>query len=290
MHVFVTYGPAAHRGGRAHLKTASRSVSAAPSRWLLVVVIITAITGVNAIAASAAANTPELTPTSFELVAETTLAVVAIGLLTAHRWWRYVGFRGPDRVGDFRLYWLLLIPLIPAAVAALASSTGTRPSQLVYLLVLASLIGFVEEVFFRGLILRALVPSGLWRAAIFSSTLFGAMHLLNLLFGAEPTATLLQAVYATTLGFGFAAVTLRTGMLWPVIVIHASIDFAGFVAADSTTAQRVGAGDLLVYVLYATLFSTYGIVLMRTAVRRRDALRVARFIPSAERADGRDHP
>jgi membrane protease YdiL (CAAX protease family) len=109
----------------------------------------------------------------------------------------------------------------------------------------------------------------MWRAAVLSSVIFGAMHLLNLLFGADPTATLLQAVYATALGFGFAAVTLRTGILWPVIVTHALVDFTGFVSADETVVIAMTATDVVVYAVYTALFAVYGLFMMRSVIRRR---------------------
>ncbi len=95
---------------------------------------------------------------------------------------------------------------------------------------LAGLIGFVEEVFFRGLILRAIAPRGLWKAAIISSIVFGLLHSLNPLAGANPLDTLLQLGYTLAIGFGFAAVALRTRVIWPLVLIHGLIDFASFLA------------------------------------------------------------
>ncbi|TFC86407.1 CPBP family intramembrane metalloprotease [Cryobacterium sp. TmT2-59] len=138
-----------------------------------------------------------------------------------------------------------------------------RFEEVVFFALLACLVGFVEEVFFRGLILQAFAPSGFWRAAVVSSVVFGATHSLNLLFGADPLATMLQMVYAMALGFGFAAVTLRTGVIWPLIVIHALIDFAGFVTAEATVMTRVSPIDVVIYGGYVAVFTTYGIVMMR---------------------------
>jgi membrane protease YdiL (CAAX protease family) len=44
-------------------------------------------------------------------------------------------------------------------------------------LALALAVGFVEEVYFRGLMLRPLLARGTWRAVMVSTVLFGAMHL-----------------------------------------------------------------------------------------------------------------
>jgi membrane protease YdiL (CAAX protease family) len=123
------------------------------------------------------------------VLAELILAVLAIALLVTLRSWRKVGFRAFPNLRDVRLYWIPLFPVLPVLAAAVVGISRMRFEDFVFLLVLACLIGFVEEVFFRGLILQALVPAGPWRAAILSSIAFGLMHLLNLLFGADLAIT-----------------------------------------------------------------------------------------------------
>ena len=142
-----------------------------------------------------------------------------------------------------------------------------RFEEVVFFVILACLIGFVEEVFFRGLILRALAPGGLWKAAVASAVIFGMMHLLNLLFGADLVATLMQTVYATAMGFGFAAVTLRTGALWPLVAIHAAIDLAGFVTSQGTVTGSVTSADIAISCLYIVMFGGYGVLMMRAVTR-----------------------
>ncbi|WP_146755327.1 CPBP family intramembrane glutamic endopeptidase [Arthrobacter sp. AQ5-05] len=89
------------------------------------------------------------------MLAELFLAALAVALLTALRSWRQVGFRA-----------------LPVAWVAIVNISRMRFEEFVLFLALACIIGFVEEVFFRGLILQALAPMGLWRAAILSSIVF----------------------------------------------------------------------------------------------------------------------
>lgn len=236
--------------------------------YFFTMLIVALIASVNVLSAGAAAALPELPTTVLELLAELILTVLAIALLTGLRSWRTVGFRALPRLRDLRLYWIPLFPVLPVVAAAIASISRMRVENVLFFLVLACLIGFVEEVFFRGLILRALAPAGLWRAAILSSIVFGVMHLLNLLFGADLVATLLQTVYATAMGFGFAAVTLRTGALWPLIAIHALIDLAGFVTSQGTVMVGVTSADIAIYTLYIVAFAGYGIFMMRAVKHR----------------------
>ncbi|RAX47764.1 hypothetical protein DQ353_18495 [Arthrobacter sp. AQ5-05] len=94
------------------------------------------------------------------------------------------------------------------------------------------------------------------------------MHLLNLLYGVDLIATLLQVAYATAMGFGFAVVTLRTGVLWPLIVIHALIDLAGFVTSEETVTTSVRSTDIVIYLVYIVVFTAYGVFMMRSITRR----------------------
>lgn len=236
--------------------------------YILTMVIVASIASANVISAATESVWPRLPPTALELLVELVLAVLAIALLTALRSWRTVGFRALPRWSDLRFYWIPLLPLLPVAVAAIIGISRMRFDEVLFFAILACLIGFVEEVFFRGLILRALASAGLWRGAVVSSIVFGVMHLLNLLFGADLVATLLQTVYATAMGFGFAAVTLRTGSLWPLIAIHAAIDLAGFVTAQGTVMGSVTPTDIAIYALYILVFAGYGVLMMRAVTRQ----------------------
>lgn len=203
-----------------------------------------------------------------ELVGDAVLAILAIAVMTRMRWWHEVGFRRLRTLRDLRFFWIPLFPVLPALpVAVVALSTQVAAGDLERLgrwLAIAALVGFVEEVAFRGLILQALAPGGVRRAAVVSAVLFGLMHSVNPLFGADLAATLVQVGYATAMGFAFAAVALRTGTIWPIIGIHALIDVVSFVAADGTTANAVTGPDVLVAAVYVTIFTVYGVLVLRT--------------------------
>jgi acetyl-CoA acetyltransferase len=86
------------------------------------------------------------------------------------------------------------------------------------------LIALNEELFFRGFVLEGLRPQG-WRWAIIgSAALFGASHTVNLVAGANLPFTFMQIAATTAGGVAFAAIRIRTGSLWPVIVLHVILD------------------------------------------------------------------
>lgn len=248
-------------------------------------VVIAAI-GVVSVSAGLAQIVLDLPTDVVELAAEVVLATLAVALVRRLRCWRGIGFRPLTTLRDLRLFWIPLFPVLPALPAAVAALAGQGTSagigRLGFWLAVAALVGFVEETAFRGLILRALAPRGVRRAAVVSSVLFGSMHVVNLLFGADLGATLLQVGYATAMGFTFAAVALRTGVIWPLVVIHTLMDAVGFVTADGTTSTVVGGADVLVAGVYAAMFTVYGALVLRTGPR------TVRITPGPATATARD--
>ncbi len=185
------------------------------------------------------------------------LTVVAVGLLTAMRWWKPVGFRAPDATRDL---WYFLVPFLPILVNLTAGLEIAGLGSLTAILAITLTVGFVEESFFRGLMLNALKARGLWQAAIVSSLLFGLTHAMNGLAGGDALEVGAQICYAIALGLGFAALVLRKGIIWPLVLAHFLIDLTGFMrkpgAYSSPEWQVVIALGLTV------VYTGYGLFLM----------------------------
>lgn len=171
------------------------------------------------------------------------------------RWWREVGLaQGPQR-GTLKVIWPWLLFLALFAVSALGAG---MPPATVTLFILANtmLVGWSEEVMFRGIILRGLFRSGgIWVAILGSSALFGAIHVLNVFLTGDLRGAVIQAGAAFLSGVFLAAVRLRTGSLWTGIVLHGLWD-AGtfFIAAGGAAAAGAAAGP--------TAFGDYGSIVM----------------------------
>jgi membrane protease YdiL (CAAX protease family) len=188
-------------------------------------------------------------------IANTTLSVLVIGALSTLGWWRAVGFTRPAQPRDLLFFLPLLLPVLINLGVGL-----NVPSLVLFtqLLGLALLIGFAEETIFRGLMLNALKARGLWQAAIITSLLFGLSHSLNLLSGKSGVEILIQVAYALAVGFAFAALVLKKGLLWPLIFVHALINFTSFIGKDTLPAfWNTVAGVTLTF-----LFMAYGLYLM----------------------------
>lgn len=119
----------------------------------------------------------------------------------------------------------VVVALLVQAVPALSDAEGNTevledlsPAGLLVFAVLAVAVAPVlEELLFRGLVLRGLMlRMGFWPAAAVSSLVFGLLHAT----GADASGLL---VVASTAGLGLALclLTRRTGRLGPAIGVHA---------------------------------------------------------------------
>lgn len=96
-------------------------------------------------------------------------------------------------------------------------------------------VGILEEVIFRGLLFHAMRADSLKAAVIVSSVTFGMGHVINLVngSGAELLPNLLQVVYATTAGFMFVMMYLKTGSLLGCIAAHGIFNALSVFANDA---------------------------------------------------------
>jgi membrane protease YdiL (CAAX protease family) len=186
------------------------------------------------------------------------------------RWWHEVGLaQGPQR-GTLKVIWPWLLYL--ALFAAGALNAGLPPVAVaLFILANTALVGWSEEVMFRGLWLRGLQRSyGIWVAILGSSLIFGAMHVLNVFLTGDLRGAVVQSAAAFLSGVFLAAVRLRTGSLWTGIVLHGLWDAGTFLIAAGATATAAAAptalGDYGSVVMSLPLF-LLGLFFLRHAGR-----------------------
>jgi uncharacterized protein len=185
------------------------------------------------------------------------------GVARAHGDRRALGLQAPAP-HSWRLLWL---PLAYAcAMLALDAANGwPAPRVLLFVAINTALVGLSEELMFRGVLFAGCrARLALWPAMLLSSALFGAAHALNVLATGQLEAALLQSACAFLQGFGYLAIRLRTGSLWPVALVHALWDFslvAGLLAPR--TGEAPAGAVLLGPLLVALPMFLYGLFLMR---------------------------
>ena len=227
-----------------------------------VVAILVYDLGMNALAAVLRGmGLPQL---GVSLIAQAACCVFVAALLGYLGWWRGAGFthRVTGRAVLAYSPWLLL----PLLMVVGSSASTLNASRVAAFILFTLMVGFAEEGLLRGVVLRALLPRGAVRAAVVSSLLFGIAHLSNMAQGRDPTATIVQAIYATFIGIGFAGPRLYTGTIWPAIVLHAMIDFADFASrnfAPQTEAATPTPGQAILVIAITGAYALYGWWLLR---------------------------
>lgn len=103
------------------------------------------------------------------------------------------------------------------------------------------LVGFLEELIFRGFLFQAMRRDGLKMAVIVSSLTFGIGHIVNLFngSGAQLLPNLLQVCYAAAAGFLFVILFIRTGSLLACIATHSVLNALSTFAAPLDTKQDI---------------------------------------------------
>ena len=125
--------------------------------------------------------------------------------------------------------------LLTVVVAAVTQPVRVSGPLLAAYAVLVVCVALNEEVWFRGVLLAVLRPSGLRAAVVGSTVLFAVLHLANLAGGQGATASVLQLVFAALFGLVAAEVAVVTRSLWPAIAWHALWDLASYAGGNPTT-------------------------------------------------------
>jgi membrane protease YdiL (CAAX protease family) len=145
-------------------------------------------------------------------------------------------------------------PITGAFVRSMLNLSGDLPPKSSSWLV--SLPSALEEVAFRGVILSLFLthypkPA----AAVISALSFGIIHLANLASGREVAWVLGQALWATILGLFYGVLVLKSGSLWPAMLVH----YLSNLFVGSLTSYLQASAPVQTQAAYGTLFS-FGLV------------------------------
>ena len=204
---------------------------------------------------------------SSQLVLALLAAPVFLLIVVARRdWWRDVGFRFPSRLYELRLLWLPA--LFIAGFFVLVAASGLPPAKaLGFIVINTLLVGFSEELMFRGILLHgALSRFSVIAAVVICAIMFGAIHALNGVLTGDFVAASAQALQATLFGVWIAALRLRLNSIWPVIVIHALWDLGIFLLPAGPAVQGSGQLGLAAFFTPALIelpLLLYGLWLLR---------------------------
>ena len=169
---------------------------------------------------------------------------------------------------------IVVIEIVGLAYEGTFELANLWPLRVLTLLLLCAGVGLFEETTFRGLCFEGLLArmgtnkKGVFWAVIISSFIFGLMH-VNFVDTnwAEPTQAIqacLKVVQTGVFGFAAAVAVLKTGNLWPVIILHGANDFMLMLVTNglmnnpvNTAYVSEGSEGLAVIALYLTLIFAY---------------------------------
>jgi membrane protease YdiL (CAAX protease family) len=233
-----------------------------PVLFSFLLILLLFSSGALAVVASRIANLP---PANFLIYGEVILVVVLTVLISAIHWWKGIGYRPASSSRDLLIYAPALVLVIGNLIVNIRLGVAVDTvSAVLNILLLGLLSGFAEETIFRGLMLRAFLPRGAWTAVLASTAFFGFSHALNALGGiSSPLYAGVQIAYALAIGFCFAAMALKGGLIWPLVICHGLGNFAAFLSTGTAGGESVTSLMIIVSAAYIVFFTTVGIVIMR---------------------------
>lgn len=146
-------------------------------------------------------------------LAMTAYAAVLIGWLFHTGRAASIGLRFPR---ERKIWGLPLLLMLPVCNLLCAESICLSLPSIVLMLSACA----VEEIFFRGLLLRCLMPWGALRAVVVSSGLFALLHLANILSGSGYSQAWMQVLCSFAVGVCYAAAAVRLESLIPCYLAH----------------------------------------------------------------------
>ncbi len=137
--------------------------------------------------------------------------------------------RNTKRYLFFIPMWILVTGNLWGGFGKACDGTGQ-----VFAVISMLLIGYVEEVIFRGFLFKALIPKdGIRLAIIISSVTFGIGHIVNLFTGQADLETVIQVLFAVAWGFIFTLVFYKCQSLIPCIIAHGLVNVFSRFANES---------------------------------------------------------
>ena len=167
------------------------------------------------------------------------LAIGAVLLLAFVAWVRWdMVWRDPERLPMSGLMWLLLgaftLVMVVRGVGIQWGEVDT--DLLVAVLCLGVLVGFTEELLFRGIFLRCMRDGRMSEgaAALWTSAAFGLFHLPNVFLGTGLSG-FLQILLAALSGFALYYYRVAFGAIAAAMVMHGLFDVTTFLSGDYAT-------------------------------------------------------
>lgn len=193
------------------------------------------------------------------------MLIYALCAILAVKWVKIdkeIGLVKPHSTKEWTV-WLptLIIPLTLVYLLGINTSGWHIP----LLLIAAAGVAINEEILFRGILLRAILPFGTAVAIIVPSLLFGAAHLGNIFVGGDITYGLFQFAWTSFAGMALTAMRLANKSLYPVIGFHFVLDAVEYAATGEYGVHSGGYSIkwLSIFLLLNLTFLVYSLFILK---------------------------
>ena len=128
-------------------------------------------------------------------------------------------------------------------------------------------VGFFEEMAFRGCVFmlclkkRTARKIDIFLAIVFSSIVFGIIHLVNLFFGASFGSVILQIGYSALIGALCSVVLLLTRNIWICVILHALYNFCGGIISGYGSGVQWTMGEIAFTAVVSVIVAAYFVIL-----------------------------
>ena len=117
------------------------------------------------------------------------------------------------------------------------------------------LVGYVEEMIFRGFLFKAMLKENKTIVAIVvSAVTFGVGHIVNLFTGQASFETVVQIIFAVSWGFILTMVCYKSGSIIPCIIAHSAIDALSVFGADNELVDWIYIGATIVVAIVYSIY------------------------------------
>lgn len=187
------------------------------------------------------------------------LAAISAGILLFIKRNRMEAYYGLTKWTGKAKNYLFFLPILVLMTGNLWSGVGMAYSGAAQVFAVLSmlLVGFIEEMIFRGFLFRALLKrNGAAVSIIISAVTFGVGHIVNLLAGQGGIETVIQVFFAIAWGFLFTFAFYKSDSLLPCIAAHGIVDvLSKFSAPECASGYFYVIATIVISALYCLYLS-----------------------------------
>jgi len=165
-------------------------------------------------------------------IINTIFSIVLIILVTLLKRKLYYGLTKITNIKKY-LYFIPLILIVSVNLWNGININNSTEEIIFYILTMIN-IGFIEEIIFRGFLIKLMEKDNSQNAIIISSITFGIGHIINLFHGALFIPTILQICSAISIGYLFAIIFYKSKSLVPCIITHSLLNALSIFNIENT--------------------------------------------------------